>query len=92
MTQQEQIVHIAGFADISKAAAGRLLKEIVKMIAVEVMTTGRFNLVDLGVFRLKQRAGGLRSNPRQPGVRVAVSPYKTVVFRPSKHLKAAVKE
>ncbi len=90
MDQQGQIDHLAQFADITKAAAGRILKEVVKMIAAGVIGTGRFHLADLGVFKRAHRKERQRPNPQKPGEMVTVAAYNTVTFRPSRHLKDSV--
>ncbi len=93
MDQKEQIAHLAAFAHISKAEAGRILKELAKMIGVELMTSGRFHLINVGIFTLHQRAMRRVTIPLGPdkGKQKIVPAHVAVHFKPAKVLKDAVK-
>ena len=89
MNKTEIIDHIAGHADISKAAAGRALDAAVGAIKTAMKRGGMVTLVGFGTFYVGTRAARSGRNPRT-GAEIKIKAAKVPKFRAGKALKDAV--
>jgi DNA-binding protein HU-beta len=89
VNKTEIIDHIAGAADISKAAAGRALDATVAAIKTAMKRGGMVTLVGFGTFYVGKRAARSGRNPRT-GAEIRIKAAKVPKFRAGKALKDAV--
>ncbi|OFZ97735.1 MAG: DNA-binding protein HU [Betaproteobacteria bacterium RIFCSPLOWO2_02_FULL_62_17] len=89
MNKTEIIDHIAGSADISKAAAGRALEATVAAIKTAMRKGGSVTLVGFGTFYVGKRAARAGRNPRT-GAAIKIKAAKVPKFRAGKALKDAL--
>lgn len=89
MNKSELIEHIAGSADISKAAATRALDALVTAVKTTLKKNGSVALVGFGTFSVGKRAARTGRNPRT-GDAIKIKAAKVPKFRPGKALKDAV--
>lgn len=89
MNKSELIDHIAGSADISKAAAGRALDSIIGAVKTTLKKNGSVTLVGFGTFSVGKRAARTGRNPRT-GEAIKIKSAKVPKFKPGKALKDAV--
>ena len=89
MNKSELIDHIAGSADISKAAAGRALDSIIGAVKTTLKKNGSVTLVGFGTFSVSKRAARTGRNPRT-GEAIKIKSAKVPKFKPGKALKDAV--
>ncbi|OGA25952.1 MAG: DNA-binding protein HU [Betaproteobacteria bacterium RIFCSPLOWO2_02_FULL_65_24] len=89
MNKTEIIDHIAGAADISKAAAGRALDATVSAIKTAMKKGGMVTLVGFGTFYVGKRSARSGRNPRT-GAEIRIKAAKVPKFRAGKALKDAV--
>ncbi|QHE92777.1 HU family DNA-binding protein [Pandoraea fibrosis] len=86
MNKTELIDHIAGEADISKAAAGRALEALVGAVKKALKKGDSVTLVGFGTFLVAKRAARIGRNPRTGG-EIKIKAAKVPKFRPGKGLK-----
>ncbi len=89
MNKTELIDHIAGSADISKAAATRAIDALVAAVKTTLKKNGTVTLVGFGTFAVGKRAARTGRNPRT-GAAIKIKAAKVPKFRPGKALKDAV--
>ncbi|GGC00632.1 MAG: HU family DNA-binding protein [Oxalicibacterium faecigallinarum] len=89
MNKTELIDHIAGSADISKAAATRALDSIIGAVKTTLKKNGTVTLVGFGTFSVGKRAARTGRNPRT-GEAIKIKSAKVPKFKPGKALKDAV--
>lgn len=89
MNKTELIDHIAGSADISKAAATRALDSIIGAVKTTLKKNGTVTLVGFGTFSVGNRAGRTGRNPRT-GEAIKIKSAKVPKFKPGKALKDTV--
>jgi DNA-binding protein HU-beta len=89
VNKTEIIDHIAGHADISKAAAGRALDAAVTAIKTAMKRGGMVTLVGFGTFYVGKREARSGRNPRT-GAEIRIKAAKVPKFRAGKALKDAV--
>lgn len=89
MNKTELIDHIAGSADISKAAATRALDSIIGAVTTTLKKNGTVTLVGFGTFSVGKRAARTGRNPRT-GEAIKIKAAKVPKFKPGKTLKDAV--
>ncbi len=89
MNKNEIIDHIAGSADISKAAAGRALDATVAAIKMAMRKGGMVTLVGFGTFYVGKRAARSGRNPRT-GAEIRIQAARVPKFRAGKALKDAL--
>jgi DNA-binding protein HU-beta len=89
MNKTELIDHIAGTADISKAAAGRALDAVLGAVTTTLVKEGTVTLVGFGSFSVGKRAARTGRDPRT-GDAINIKAVKVPKFRPGKALKDAV--
>jgi DNA-binding protein HU-beta len=89
VNKTEIIDHIAGTADISKAAAGRALDAAVSAIKTAMKRGGMVTLVGFGTFYVGKRSARSGRNPRT-GAEIKIKAARVPKFRAGKALKDAV--
>lgn len=90
MNKGELIEHIAGEADISKAAAGRAIDAFVGVVKTTLKKNGTVTLVGFGTFAVGKRAARTGRNP-QTGAALKIKASKVPKFKAGKALKDAIK-
>lgn len=89
MNKSELIDHIAGQADISKAAAGRALEAVIGAVKTTLKKGGTVSIVGFGTFSVTKRPARAGRNPRT-GAPIKIKASKLPKFRPGKGLKDAL--
>lgn len=89
MNKTELIDHIAGSADISKAAATRALDSIIGAVTSTLKKNDTVTLVGFGTFSVGKRAARTGRNPRT-GEAIKIKAAKVPKFKPGKTLKDAL--
>jgi DNA-binding protein HU-beta len=89
LNKTELIDHIAGSADISKAAASRALDALIGAVTTTLKKNGTVTLVGFGTFAVGKRAARTGRNPRT-GEAIKIKAAKVPKFKPGKALKDAV--
>tara|TARA_R110001599_G_scaffold64023_3_gene178432 strand:- start:112 stop:384 length:273 start_codon:yes stop_codon:yes gene_type:complete len=89
LNKTELIDHIAGSADISKAAATRALDSIIGAVTSTLKKNGTVTLVGFGTFSVGKRAARTGRNPRT-GEAIKIKAAKVPKFKPGKTLKDAL--
>ena len=86
MNKTEMIEHMAKYADISKAAAGRALEAFMMGVRTNLKKGSSVPLVGFGTFAVSKRAARSGRNPRT-GETIKIKSAKLPKFRPGKALK-----
>ncbi|MGL9750775.1 MAG: nucleoid-associated protein HU-beta [Symbiopectobacterium sp.] len=89
MNKSQLIDKIAADADISKAAAGRVLDAIIGSVTDSLKAGDDVALVGFGTFSVRERAARTGRNPRT-GKEISIPAAKVPGFRAGKSLKDAV--
>ncbi len=89
MNKSELIEHIAKDADISKAAAARVLESTIAAVTSTLKKGDSVSLVGFGTFAVGKRAARTGRNPRT-GAAIKIKAAKVPKFRPGKALKDAL--
>lgn len=91
MNKTQLIDKIAANADISKAAAGRVIDALVASITESLQKGDDVALVGFGTFTVRDRAARTGRNP-QTGKEIQIEAAKVPAFRAGKGLKDAVNQ
>ncbi len=86
MNKTELIEHIAGQADISKAAAARALDALIDGIKVSLKQGDPVAIVGFGTFAVGKRQPRTGRNPKT-GLPIEIKAAKVPKFRPGQALK-----
>lgn len=89
MNKAELIEALAKKADVSKAAAGRMLDGFLESVTTELKKGGKVTLVGFGTFATGKRAARTGRNPRT-GEPIEIPASKVPGFKAGKGLKDAV--
>ena len=89
MNKTDLIDHIAGKADLSKAAAGRALDAFVDAVKITLKKGGSVTLVGFGTFVVGKRAPRVGRNPRT-GAAIKIKGAKIPKLRPGKARKDGI--
>ncbi|CAG9411242.1 nucleoid-associated protein HU-beta [Providencia zhijiangensis] len=89
MNKSQLIEKIAAEANISKAAAGRVVDAFVASVTKSLSKGDDVTLVGFGTFNVRQRAARTGRNP-QTGKEIKIAAAKVPAFRAGKGLKDAV--
>lgn len=89
MNKSQLVDKIAADADISKAAAGRVLDAFIAAVTDSLKSGDDVALVGFGSFVVKERAARTGRNP-QTGKEITIAAAKVPGFRAGKVLKDAV--
>jgi len=85
MTKAELVAVMAQDADISKAAAAKVLDSYIKTVTEELKKNGKLGLVGFGTFSVVKRKARTGRNP-QTGEEIKIKAKKVVRFKPGKGL------
>ena len=91
MNKSQLIDKIAANADITKAAAGRVVDAMVASITESLQKGDDVALVGFGTFTVRDRAARTGRNP-QTGKEIQIAAAKVPAFRAGKGLKDAVNQ
>lgn len=91
VNKTQLIDKIAANADITKAAAGRVVDAIVASITESLQKGDDVALVGFGTFTVRDRAARTGRNP-QTGKEIQIAAAKVPAFRAGKGLKDAVNQ
>ncbi|NEX62851.1 HU family DNA-binding protein [Noviherbaspirillum galbum] len=89
MNKTDLIDHIAGKADISKAAATRALDAMLGAVKTTLEKDGTVTLVGFGTFSVGKRGARTGRDPRTGG-EIQIKESRVAKFRPGKALKDAL--
>lgn len=89
MNKSELIDHIAGEADISRAAAGRALDASLQAITDSLKQSEPVSLIGFGTFLVRERAERTGRNP-QTKEAITIPASRAAAFKPGKALKDAL--
>lgn len=89
VNKSQLIDQIASEANISKAAAGRVVDAFVASVTTSLSKGDDVALVGFGTFTVRERAARTGRNP-QTGKEIKIAAAKVPAFRPGKGLKDAV--
>ncbi|OHT24705.1 DNA-binding protein HU [Providencia stuartii] len=89
VNKSQLIDQIASEANISKAAAGRVVDAFVASVTGSLSKGDDVALVGFGTFTVRERAARTGRNP-QTGKEIKIAAAKVPAFRPGKGLKDAV--
>lgn len=89
MNKQELIEQISNEADISKAAAARVLDAFTNSITNALKNGDTVTLIGFGTFAVSERAARTGRNP-QTGAELKIAARKVPAFRAGKALKDSV--
>jgi DNA-binding protein HU-beta len=87
MIKADIVNRVAESCDIPRIKAAEAVDTILDAIKDALTGGKRIELRGFGVFQVRNRKRGVGRNPKT-GVEVAISPGKTVRFKPGKELKA----
>ena len=87
MIKADIVNRVADSCEIPRIKAAEAVDTILDAIKDALTGGKRIELRGFGVFQVRNRKRGVGRNPRT-GVEVAISPGKTVRFKPGKELKA----
>ncbi|PHM40047.1 DNA-binding protein HU [Xenorhabdus mauleonii] len=89
MNKSQLIDKIAADANISKAAAGRVVDAFISSVSEALKSGDDVALVGFGTFTVRERAARTGRNP-QTGKEIKIAAAKVPAFRAGKGLKDAV--
>ena len=87
MIKADIVNRVAESCEIPRIKAAEAVDTILDAIKAALTDGKRIELRGFGVFQVRNRKRGVGRNPKT-GVEVAISPGKTVRFKPGKELKA----
>lgn len=90
-TKKDIVKHIADEFGLSQIDTKNVVQEFLDTVTRTLVTEGRLELRDFGVFSVKQRARRKARNPKT-GEEVTVPPRKVVTFKPGKQLREKVRQ
>lgn len=91
MTKNDIALKIAKEMDIHQTEAKRIVQQVLDGIIDILVSEGRFELRNFGVFEVHTRKARKARNPRT-GVEVMVPEFKTVTFKPGLIMQQRVVE
>jgi DNA-binding protein HU-beta len=86
MIKADIVNKVADLSDVSRVKAAIAVDTIIEAMKEALRTGKRIELRGFGVFQVRDRKKGVGRNPKT-GVEVAITPGKTVRFKPGKELK-----
>jgi DNA-binding protein HU-beta len=86
MIKADIVTRVTETSDVPRAQAARAVDTIIEAIKEALCAGKRIELRGFGVFQVRDRKRGVGRNPKT-GVEVAISPGKTVRFKPGKDLR-----
>lgn len=89
MTKREIVKTIAERAALTQVQTGEVIQMTLEAIAEAIVTTGRVELRNFGVFEVRPRKARKARDPRN-GATMSLPARNVVVFRPSRSLETQV--
>lgn len=89
MNKAELVEALAAKADLSKAAAARVLDSVVELITETLEKGDSVSLIGFGTFSVGERAARTGRNP-QTGAEIKIPAAKTAKFSAGAKLKSAI--
>ncbi|HEX4952345.1 MAG TPA: HU family DNA-binding protein [Thermoanaerobaculia bacterium] len=86
MIKADIVNRVSEESDVPRGKAAQAVDTIIDAMKDALTTGKRIELRGFGVFQVRERKKGVGRNPKT-GVEVAISPGKTVRFKPGKELK-----
>ncbi|HYU32513.1 MAG TPA: HU family DNA-binding protein [Thermoanaerobaculia bacterium] len=86
MIKSDIVDHVAEITEVPRVKAAQAVDVIIEAMKNALCKGQRIELRGFGVFQVRDRKKGVGRNPKT-GVEVAISPGKTVRFKPGKDLK-----
>jgi DNA-binding protein HU-beta len=86
MIKSDIVDRVAEITDVPRVKAAQAVDTIIEAMKIALCGGKRIELRGFGVFQVRDRKKGVGRNPKT-GVEVAISPGKTVRFKPGKDLK-----
>ena len=86
MIKADIVDRVAKESDLPRVKAARAVDTIIGSMKEALSDGKRIELRGFGVFELRERKKGMGRNPKT-GVEVAITPGKTVRFKPGKDLR-----
>jgi len=86
MIKADIVNRVAEASDVPRVKAAQAVDTIIQAMKDALAEGKRIELRGFGVFQVRDRKKGVGRNPKT-GVEVAITPGKTVRFKPGKELK-----
>jgi DNA-binding protein HU-beta len=86
MIKADLVNRVADLSDLPRMKAAQAVDTIIDALKGALCEGKRIELRGFGVFQVRDRKKGVGRNPKT-GVEVAITPGKTVRFKPGKELK-----
>lgn len=86
MIKADIVNRVAEASEVSRVKAALAVDTIIETMKAALSEGKRIELRGFGVFQVRDRKKGVGRNPKT-GVEVAITPGKTVRFKPGKELK-----
>jgi DNA-binding protein HU-beta len=86
MIKADLVNRVADLSDLPRMKAAQAVDTIIDAMKGALCEGKRIELRGFGVFQVRDRKKGVGRNPKT-GVEVAITPGKTVRFKPGKELK-----
>lgn len=86
MIKADIVTRVAELSDVPRIKASQAVDTIIDAMKDALLDGKRIELRGFGVFQVRDRKKGVGRNPKT-GVEVAITPGKTVRFKPGKELK-----
>jgi DNA-binding protein HU-beta len=86
MIKADIVNRVAELSEVSRVKAAIAVDTIIEAMKDALSAGKRIELRGFGVFQVRDRKKGVGRNPKT-GVEVAITPGKTVRFKPGKELK-----
>ena len=86
MIKADIVNRVAELSDVPRTKAVQAVDTILDSMKVALCAGKRIELRGFGVFQVRDRKRGVGGNPKT-GVEVAITPGRTVRFKPGKDLK-----
>ncbi len=86
MIKADIITRVAELSEVPRTKAAQAVDTIIDAMKAALSEGKRIELRGFGVFQVRDRKKGVGRNPKT-GIEVAITPGKTVRFKPGKELK-----
>ncbi|MCL4838931.1 MAG: integration host factor subunit beta [Thermoanaerobaculia bacterium] len=86
MIKVDIVNRVAELSDVSRAKSALAVDSIMESMKEALVQGRRIELRGFGVFQVRDRKKGVGRNPKT-GIEVAITPGRTVRFKPGKDLK-----
>jgi len=86
MIKVDIVNRVAELSDVSRAKSALAVDSIMEAMKEALVQGRRIELRGFGVFQVRDRKKGVGRNPKT-GIEVAITPGRTVRFKPGKDLK-----